>query len=63
VSVAEFSIVSGQLWWLISFYVRPFMMAVIIGLMWLRVMGFLKVVNEQLATFILALRQVRNELG
>lgn len=37
---------------------RPFMMAFIVGLMWLRVMGFLKVVNEQLATFILALSQM-----
>ncbi len=33
-------------------------MAVIVGLLWIRILSFLKVVNEQLATFILALRQV-----
>ena len=33
-------------------------MAVILGLLWLRLLGFLKVVNEHLATFILALTRV-----
>jgi hypothetical protein len=33
--------------------------AVAIGLLWLRLLTFLKVVNEKTATFILALVQVR----
>ena len=33
-------------------------MAIILGLLWLRLLGFLKVVNEELATFILASTRV-----
>lgn len=32
--------------------------AIILGLLWFRILGFLKVVNEQLATFIVALKKV-----
>ena len=37
---------------------RPVLNALILGLLWLRILAFLKVVNEQLATFIIALAKV-----
>ncbi|KAG7351238.1 ion transport protein [Nitzschia inconspicua] len=36
----------------------PLLMAIIIGLLWFSVLGFLKAVNESLATFILALTRI-----
>ncbi|KAG7354335.1 ion transport protein [Nitzschia inconspicua] len=36
----------------------PFLMAIMIGMLWVSVLGFLKAVNESLATFILALTRI-----
>jgi hypothetical protein len=33
--------------------------AIVLGLLWFRILGFLKIVNEQLATFIVSLKEVR----
>jgi hypothetical protein len=41
-----------------SLVYRPLVSAFVLGLLWLKVLGFTKVINEQLATFILAVNRV-----